>query len=611
MNTDNSRVNQLIAEEKIVTLSQVDPNNTYVEIGTFNKDNRKFRGDKAYTPFLLLLSAFSGGPPVVLPVDNKKFVRVDSTFGNDLTAQVYNEFLPFQSINAAIAAAVAGDLIVVDPSPFTYFVGGDPFLGGAKPLNFYIMGGADVNFVGFPSAISLITGSANITIAGEGTVTFSSEVIITGTYTGRFTLSCANINILSVFRILGVANPEVVITCNKLSMGFVGFFYIHNDDSWFVQTEPSRFFVTANTVQSSIVLFVIYPGTWEINLKIKTYSSNIFIGTKDIWCYGSVGIVINYMVTVGTNFVVGELITSTNGDSYNVNAVLSPTSINVVTGGIYAVVGDILTGGTSGTVATITSVVYPTYPVVSNINIDKAVGNTTFPILGGYTSSFFQFAFGTKINQTYITGDYTHIGIGGPVQLPALIEMAGTSQHTVFFDGTAHIINGAMLSDFNSGKDCIVEIRGKVFVDNSAVGFQEYLFSTYFISQARVKIYADTVANNPNNHILQIGSYNPSSVPNAQVDVINCEFVNTDASGISPSVIAKGFSGNIGNAPWGKLRLDDMKIVTLGAISIEGAFPGELVENYISYANVATLNMTNTLATAPTIIDAGITSINT
>jgi hypothetical protein len=560
-----------------------------------------------------------GGGGGAAPVDNKKIVLVDGTFGNDATAVLYDMFLPYQTVDAAILAAGDGDLIMVNPNTSPYTVTENLFGPG---ISFYIWKGATLNVMN----AARTSGVSDITILGDGNINFFTVPTLSGTYSGNFKLECGVLNLKPFlpFIIADSFSGDIEINADKIILEQGSLFFHFTGGYWPTATKPTNFILNANFVVVTDV-FLFYSDSVQINIDIKNYRRS-------------------------TNFSVG------NGKDFYKVAIAAPT-----------------------------------YNVVNRINMDDAVIDKSI----NYSDSVFFFLIGTTFSKTFITGTYKFIGSGGAVQVPGLIEVSCTE--SVFFDGVAYIVNGAMVIDLDSIGSSIktetltrggaayngggsatffnvpavtltgggagavydvtvtlgvvtglvlvtpgtgyavgdtfefnnvdlggtgagvvitvdslntakVVIGGKVYQDNSRVAFNEYLFSTYFIAQASLQVKADTISNNPNNNIVRQGSY-VNGASGGQVSITNCQLVNTDPFGAAPAVIGKGFSAFVGPQSWGTLRVLDTKIITTGANSIEGGAVAEPAEIVTVYSNTPTLSIANTVPAMPgEFVDAGLTS---
>jgi len=425
-----------------------------------------------------------GGP---LPIDNKNIILVDQVFGNDATAVAYDMFKPFQTVDAAMAASVSGDLVFMNPAPFPYNAFNNIF-DTVQGINFYLSKGAVFNV--FFATID--SGAQDISIIGEGDVNFFTSPGL-GNFAGNFTLQCNNFLLNGAFLTTGSFSGDINITVNRATLN--SFFFLNNSGYWPIQTKATNFNFAANNVVNNSIIFVFYPATVQINIDVKNYNSVIGVGAADIWCEG-------------------------NGA--------------------------------------------PTYPVISYIHFDSAIRDSSF---SGYADHIFRFNFCTPNNVIFITGNYNYTGNGLGGQAPAIIATS-LRKGMIFFDGVANITKGSMLLELNCDAASKVRIAGKVYVDNSGVGFQEYLFSVYIASQAILEIVADTIINSPNNYGMLIGDYS-SSAPTAQVDVIDCEIVNTSVASAFPTII-KGINA-FTNSPtqlfWGKLRLQNAKILNANPVT--------------------------------------------
>jgi hypothetical protein len=625
----NSSINQLVADGKIIpNIAVLDPNNTYVEVGSFFQSNRKKDGDNSYHPFAVPLSQIGGGgPPVVLPVDNKNWLRVDVINGNDSIAVKNNEFLPYQSINKAIADAVAGDLIIVDPG--TYYVTLNMFKPG---VSYYVYKNAIINIspgssypagypqattceqtlyysvtagpgfvvgdiittssgatgvvtqVIFPGAVLVtvtalafvvpdtITGSISGTVAdiyfvqaganqdisilGNGTFNFYVFSLLGGAYCGNFTMEADYIFYQQNTYYGGAYSGNVKITCNvemRLGYGTSSNFYWDNPEYFFGASRPNRFEINASSVVNQGSAFVLYRDNVELRFNFKNYTYAGFggINAKDFY---------------KTNFG---------------------------SGGLQPLL---------------------TYDVLNTVHIDKFVCNkrelVAFGIPLTNSDSSFIFPAGSNRSKTIITGNYTYIGNGvNDGGISCLIQALGCAEQ-IFFNGIATIESGSMFLDFNSLPECKVVIEGKVYVNNSVINFINYLHTVYFIVGCNFQLKADTIVDNPVNPCLTQSSYNISSLPTSQVEIVNCQLVNTNAAGLQTALIQQ-LGPFLGPVVWGYTRLQNAKLVTTGTISIDGVVLGQHYEIISAYMNKPTNLVTNLLAPPlGEVVDPAITANN-
>lgn len=540
---ENTTIEALIAQGNIATLSQVDPTKTFVEVGVYQNRTNAIKGNgTSYKSYAMDISQFGGGgPPVVLPVDNKNFVLVDPLATTP--GVKYNMFNPYVNIDLAFIAAVPGDVIVVNPG--TYFVTQNIF---SKPgVSFYFWEGATVYLFVNPLASS---GTGDITILGNGDIKFYAYSDLGGTWSGNFYMEAKTISFNSGnFYVSGLvgAGASITIKARKIDC-IAGYFYIDNPSYYGSATQPNKFNLTADEVNITLFsnIFIFHPESVQLNFNIKKYYYN---GTQ------------------------GQF----QKDFYNFGVAIN-------------------------------------YPVVSHINIDdflcdKSVATlASFPPKYPYSDSSFFFFGGSALSKTFITGNYRYFGNGLATQVPCLLQSSGNS--FISFNGDAYIERGGMFMDLNSGPDGKIVINGRVTVNNSSIAFFEYLFSAYFISGLNFKLLADTIIDSPNNHAVQIGQYTIPLTP--QVDISDCQIVNTDVSGTAPSLVAKAFGAFIGpmGAPYGTLRVVNTRLINSGITSIEGGSVGEPAEIVTAYTNTPILSIVNTAVGMPGVLVGTVTSNN-
>ena len=127
---DIFNIQALIAEGRVVNSSDIDPTNTYAQVGVYqqNGSNRSSNANN-YKSYAISLSEIGGKVK-----DFKNYIVVDMVYGNDSNAilDIYNEMLPFSTIDNAIINASPGDLIIVNKGVYTIGVN-----IASKDLSFY------------------------------------------------------------------------------------------------------------------------------------------------------------------------------------------------------------------------------------------------------------------------------------------------------------------------------------------------------------------------------------------------------------------------------------------------------------------------------------------
>lgn len=414
----------------------------------------------------------------------QKIVLVDSTYGNDATAVVYNQSKPFQNVDAAIAAAAVGDLIVMNPGDYVSFVN-----VLQKALSYNVLKGATL----FIFSASSVAANENYTFFGEGNIQLNTTMLLEDLFTG-----------------------DIIIDCNTLT--FNGFIYYDPATYYANQIfSTSNIKLKANrVVNNNPVLCAIYPGYVTLNVNFGTYTSAITAGTGDFWCFGA---------------------------------------------GTY------------------------TFPVNSYIHIDNATMNTS-----GSPSPFARINLGTINNNTFITGNYNYINSGGAVARPIFINPDSTVQN-IFFNGIVKLTNASMIYDQGTAK---IRIEGKVYATDT-LGVANELVTVYALGESTYEILADTYINTDVNPVLKL------TTNGGQVDVIDCEIVNTSVNVGIPATVEKVAAG-------ATLRLKNAVIIN-PVTSISAPAP-DAIQVYSAYANKPTINISSAFLATAIIVDPAINSSN-
>lgn len=173
---DIENIQALIAQGKIVTLADIDPSQSYVGIGVYQAGNRK-RGsaNNSYPTYVIPVSELGGTPPAPYVYITPNVLYVDDIQGNDATAQKGYPNLPYQTIDAATNAAVAGDVVYARRGSYNVGV-------QFKPQVVYDLGSS---IVGVGYMVGANYGGGNFRVYGN------AQLIV---YGGLAT-NCANSNV--------------------------------------------------------------------------------------------------------------------------------------------------------------------------------------------------------------------------------------------------------------------------------------------------------------------------------------------------------------------------------------------------------------------------------
>jgi hypothetical protein len=548
-----------------------------------------------------------------LAIDNKKIILIDQVFGNDATAEAYNMFKPFETVDAGIAEAVAGDLVYVNPAPFDYNVFSNIF--DTVGVNFYLSKGVTFNV--FSSDSDTFPG---LSILGYGDVNFFTSPIIAGT-NNSFNLECNNFFLGGAFGLTGSFGGDINIKCNKATLN--SFFYYVNSGYWPTSTKPTNFNFNANEVINNSVLFVYYSATLQLNFEVKIYSSMLGVGFADFWCYGYGDP--TYPVNCYINFYNAKRDSTFSAytDPFWRLNFSSPNNKTFITGN-YIFIGSGAAVQLPALIAVESYFGIVFFDGVANITKGSMVVDLNSVGIKTETITVGGAGYDSGGSATFFSvPTVTLTGVGGPSLYDVTVTLGVVTGLVLVSSGAGYAVgdtfgfNNVDLGGTGAGAVITVDslifakvvIEGKVYQDNSGVAFNEYLFSTYFISQAILQVKADTISNNPTNNLVRLGQYSGLPTSGGQVSITNCQLVNTDTIGAAPAVIGKGFSNANVPQSWGTLSVLDTKIITTGANSIEGGAAAEPAELVTVYSNKPTLSIANTVPAMPgEFLDAGLTS---
>jgi len=178
---DIFNIESLIAQHKILTSNDIDPNNDYVQVGKWVRNNRRDGGNgTSYESFAVAIKELLSAPAATA-INYAKTVFVDTVFGNDTTGTGERLDLPFKTIDAAILYARANqnqiDLIYIREGSDTVNVTSGlnfktPLLGGTT--SYFFFEGGNFTISNITRALGL--GSSTVNISGNVELTFTSVV---------------------------------------------------------------------------------------------------------------------------------------------------------------------------------------------------------------------------------------------------------------------------------------------------------------------------------------------------------------------------------------------------------------------------------------------------
>lgn len=256
-------IQSLIARRRVVTLADIDPNNSYLQVGVFQEGNRKSTASNAdtYPPYAIPISALLG----TSVTDLKNYLLVDSIYGNDGTAVKNNDLLPYQTIDAAIADAVPFDVIIINPGTYLSFTSIMRPSGAAGTLTFYCHPGVNWNALSPTGPSGCADPGTSLYIYGNGNITFS----------------------VRPFGVTGDFNGEIVIECDTLRFAFGGYMILQNTTYLPTALTPENLSINCRVLKFEDVTGIIYTLPWQVNITAERMESTIFgpggFGISEIW----------------------------------------------------------------------------------------------------------------------------------------------------------------------------------------------------------------------------------------------------------------------------------------------------------------------------------------
>ena len=236
---DIFNIQALIRERKLVTANDIDPTESYLQVGVFQTGNRASNSSNAdtYPSYAIAISEIGGNS-----VSNKNIIVVDGTYGDDASAAAagnYDFNKPFQSIDNAILNASVGDTLWLMPGSY-------PILNNLLDKNLTIYAWSCLLIFRGPQTGTTF---ANLTIKGNADI----YILPGGVFNTTFCIN-ANIN----------------IECNKLyAFEYVSFFLDHLDYS-----QPCYFTLKANYLYIEGTYFAFIALNYNVNVDVTTLQRN-------------------------------------------------------------------------------------------------------------------------------------------------------------------------------------------------------------------------------------------------------------------------------------------------------------------------------------------------
>lgn len=245
---DNFRISSLISQKRIVRLTDIDPTKAYAQIGVYQEGNTQWSPSSpgAYPSYTIPLSELLSPPTP----DLKKYILVDSAYGNDGTAVPYDTHNPYRTIDAAVAAASFGDTIVMNPG--TYYSFSNIM---RQSQNYYCMPGVQW----FIYNSNSLNAGESLGIYGYGNINWVSVLDARPGYTGNITIECETL-IFQNYAFLDALAPDVV----------------------------SRIFrIRAKNLTQNGVTGMIVMSPWVLDIEAYNYIGNVYgpggAGIADFW----------------------------------------------------------------------------------------------------------------------------------------------------------------------------------------------------------------------------------------------------------------------------------------------------------------------------------------
>lgn len=154
-------IQALIAQGKIVELSQIDVQKAYVTIGVFQTGNRQNgSANNSYPSYAISLEDLVPAAPPVVRIYTPNVAYVTSN-GNDASGQIGYMDRPFASLDAAAQYLPADGIVMVGPGSFFTYT-------GFKPGIIYELGDSFINV--YASSGTPSTGDGLFRIYGNATI---------------------------------------------------------------------------------------------------------------------------------------------------------------------------------------------------------------------------------------------------------------------------------------------------------------------------------------------------------------------------------------------------------------------------------------------------------
>lgn len=260
---DIFEVQSLIARRRILQPLTYDPTKAWLQVGLFQPGNRSNSASNAntYKSFAVRVSDLAG----VSTPHLQNYLLVDGTYGNNLTAVKNDDEHPYQTIDAAIAAAGSFDVIIVNPGDYLTFSNVMRPGGVAGTITYYLRPRCRWTSINPTGGSGVADPGTNFAIYGKGNVTFGvSPFVVTGDYTG-----------------------EIVIECDTLRFAFGSYLLLNNTTHLSARATPENLTIKCRVLQLNDVTGIMYALPWQVNITADRLESTIYgpggVGICEIW----------------------------------------------------------------------------------------------------------------------------------------------------------------------------------------------------------------------------------------------------------------------------------------------------------------------------------------
>lgn len=195
---DIAKIQTLIAQGRVVSITDIDPTQSFVQIGVYQPDNRKIgSANSAYPSFVIPVSEL-----VPQNIYTPNILYVDDIAGNDATGEVGYPSKPYATIDAATADATSGNIIMVERGNYS--------VTDIKPNVTYYLGVSNITANGF---IDASYGPGSFNVYGHATI-YSNQSLIYDISGSTVNLECNYIGYYANCIGGTISNSEINIKTN-------------------------------------------------------------------------------------------------------------------------------------------------------------------------------------------------------------------------------------------------------------------------------------------------------------------------------------------------------------------------------------------------------------